>query len=97
MKHLKPPTTESGRYYWIKWRHHSLCFIVALALLANAIIWAVVSGFYGITWLVIVCLLSAVFALFGSVIEYRECERYHLFYLRSICEWTLIDHNHTNQ
>jgi hypothetical protein len=44
-----------------------------------------------------VCLLSAVFALFGSVIEYRECERYHLFYLRSICEWTLIDHNHTNQ
>lgn len=76
----------SEQYYYTKWKHHSLKFILALSLLANAIIWSIVASLYGNTTLAISLVISAVFLLFMAVVEYRACDHFHTRYLRALCE-----------
>ena len=87
---MKPETNivPPECYYREQWRSHSFKFILALALLSNAIIWAIVAGFYSAPVLAIWLVITAVFFLFATVVEYKACEHYHTRYLRSICETT---------
>lgn len=96
MKHVTEPTS-SERYYYLQWKHHCAMFMIALVLLSNGIVWGIVASLYGSAPWVVGLLLAAVLGLFASVIEFRECNRYYLLYLRSLCDWNQINTNTTNQ
>jgi xanthine/uracil permease len=75
---------KTHQYYYMKWRTHSLRFILALAALSNCIVWAIVAGFYGNAGLAIGLCCGAAFALFVALIQRNEVETYHARYLRSL-------------
>lgn len=97
---MKPELREpmsAERYYYIKWRTHSLRFILALALLANAIIFALLAAFYGRADVALWLCVVAVFFLFVSVIKAKDATRYHDLHLRALCDGSILNSHHTNQ
>lgn len=83
---------SSETYYHAKWRSHCAYFILAGAILTNAVIWAAVALFYAMPVAAIWLGVLAVFCIFAAVVEFRQCDHYHTLYLRSI-----INTNTTNQ
>jgi Na+/H+ antiporter NhaA len=75
---------NSKTYYYAKHRAHALRFIIALAMLSNCIVWALVAGFYTAMTLALWLCIGGVFFLFVSVVEYRACNHYHARYRRSV-------------
>lgn len=84
MKH-ETEFSSSARYHYIKWKHHCLRFIAALALLSNCIVWSIVAAMFGATWLVAVLSVLAVLTLIWSVSEASKCDTHHTRYMRSTC------------
>ena len=87
---MKPETNivPAEIHYYIRHRSHSFRFIIALALLSNCIIWAIVAGLYSLPILAIWLCIAAVFFTFVSVVEYKACVLYHTRYKRSLSEPT---------
>ena len=96
MKPISEPLSAE-RYYYMKWKSHCFRLMLALTLLSNCIVWAIVAALYSNPILAIWLCVGAVFATFASVIEYRACDHFHTRYLRALCDWTAINTDHTNQ
>lgn len=76
--------TPASRVYYIKFRAHSVRFIIALVLLSWVIIGSLVAVFYGLTMPAIWLALIAMFLTLVCVVEFKASDAYYDKHLREM-------------